>query len=168
MLTSLGATALVVTHDHNDAYSVADVAGVMRAGRLLQWSSTYELYHRPTDRYVANFVGPGAWLAGVARANNEIELPFGSVRDASKTHFAPGTAVDVLVRPDDVVPDSASEHIAEITDRQFRGAEFLYELMLPDGQKLLSLVSSHHNHQIGENLGVRLDLQHLVAFPRRD
>jgi iron(III) transport system ATP-binding protein len=73
--------------------------------------------------------------------------------------------VDLLLRPDDVVHDDASPLLAEVVAKAFRGAEFLYTLKLPSGATVLSLVPSHHNHAIGERIGIRLELDHVVAFP---
>ena len=53
---------------------------------------------------------------------------------------------------------------AEVVAKAFRGAEFLYTLQLPSGARVLSLVPSHHNHAIGEMIGIRLDVDHVVAF----
>jgi len=77
-----------------------------------------------------------------------------------------GCQVDVLLRPDDVVHDDASPVTAEVLAKAFRGAEFLYTLRLASGATVLSLVPSHHNHAIGERIGIRLELDHLVAFKR--
>ncbi|MFO0439038.1 MAG: TOBE domain-containing protein, partial [Betaproteobacteria bacterium] len=77
-----------------------------------------------------------------------------------------GTAVDVLLRPDDVLHDDASLMQATVLHKAFRGAEFLYTLQLPQGGLVYSLVPSHHNHALGEKIGIRLELDHLVAYPR--
>ena len=74
--------------------------------------------------------------------------------------------VDVLLRPDDVLHDDASPMQATVLHKAFRGAEFLYTLQLPQGGQVYSLVPSHHNHAIGEKIGIRLELDHLVAYPR--
>jgi iron(III) transport system ATP-binding protein len=79
-----------------------------------------------------------------------------------------GCRVDVLLRPDDVVHDDASRVTAQVLAKAFRGAEFLYTLLLPSGAKVLSLVPSHHNHAIGERIGIRLELDHVVAYKRDD
>jgi iron(III) transport system ATP-binding protein len=75
--------------------------------------------------------------------------------------------VDVLVRPDDVLHDDESASRAEVIHKAFRGAEFLYTRRLAGGSKVLSLGPSHHNHAIGERIGIRLEIDHLVAFPRQ-
>ena len=76
-----------------------------------------------------------------------------------------GAAVDLLLRPDDILHDDASPWRAEVTAKAFRGAEFLYTLQLASGTRVLSLVPSHHDHAIGERIGIRLAVDHVVAFP---
>jgi iron(III) transport system ATP-binding protein len=76
---------------------------------------------------------------------------------------APGP-VHVLLRPDDVVHDDASPLRAEVRHKAFRGAQILYTLRLPGGTEVQSLVPSHHDHALGEAIGVRLDLEHVVVF----
>ena len=61
----------------------------------------------------------------------------------------------------------ASPLQAEVVRKAFRGAEFLYTLKLPSGQALLALVPSHHDHAIGEKIGIRLGADHVVTFPSR-
>jgi iron(III) transport system ATP-binding protein len=71
----------------------------------------------------------------------------------------------VLIRPDDIVHDDRSPLQAEVLHKAFRGAEILYTLRLDSGGKLLSLVPSHHDHAIGEHIGIRVEVDHVVAFP---
>src|SRR5690606_25878440 len=63
ILKRLNATALLVTHDQHEAFAVADIVGVMREGRLEQWDTPYDLYHRPATRFVADFIGQGVFVA---------------------------------------------------------------------------------------------------------
>ena len=72
--------------------------------------------------------------------------------------------MDVLLRPDDIVHDDSSPLQAEVMHKAFRGADILYTLRLPGGSTALSLVPSHHNHAIGERIGIRLETDHVVAF----
>ena len=69
---------------------------------------------------------------------------------------------------DDIVHDDASPLRAEVAHKAFRGADILYTLRLAGGAKVLSLVPSHHNHAIGERIGIRLDVDHVVTFPLED
>ena len=66
----------------------------------------------------------------------------------------------MLLRPDD---DSDTK--LEVIAKAFRGAEYLYTLALPSGQPILCLVQSHHNHQIGERIGIKLIVEDLTVFP---
>ena len=54
--------------------------------------------------------------------------------------------------------------LAEVVRKTFRGADFLYTLKLQSGQEILALVPSHHNHGIGEKIGITLALDHVVTF----
>jgi iron(III) transport system ATP-binding protein len=163
LLAPSGTTALLVTHDQHEAFAIADEIGVMSEGRIQQWDSAYQLYHRPANRFVADFVGEGAFLPAQIESELELRLELGVVRSATPLR---GSAVDVLLRPDDVVHDDASPITAEVAAKAFRGAEFLYTLRLSSGATVLSLVPSHHNHAIGERIGIRLELDHVVTFPR--
>lgn len=84
--------------------------------------------------------------------------------DAIASNNPAGIAVDVLLRADDVMHDDSSPSRAKVLRKSFRGAEFLYTLELANGQQLLSLVPSHHDHAVGEWIGIRLDVTHLVTF----
>ncbi len=171
ILKATHTTAVLVTHDQHEAFAMADVIGVMADGHLQQWDTAYGLYHQPANRRVANFVGQGAFVPAVVVDDHHLRLDVGQstgdqtvfATDDVMTH-APGTRVDVLMRPDDVVHDDASPVKATVLHKAFKGAEFLYTLALSDGTEVLSTVPSHHDHAIGEAIGIRLDLSHVVAF----
>lgn len=166
VLKEFGATALMVTHDQQEAFAVADEVGVMYEGTLQQWDRPYNLYHRPANRFVAGFVGQGVFLPGRVVAPGRVDIELGRLDGRLITEARPGSDVEVLLRPDDVVHDDASSMTAEVRYKVFRGAEILYTLRLDSGQRVLALVPSHHDHRIGEQIGIRLDTEHIVAFPR--
>jgi len=168
ILKAAGATALFVTHDQLEAFAIGDRIGVMHQGRLQQWADAYALYHRPETRFVADFIGHGVLLP--ARFMNggapRVETPVGTL---AVRHGETGVAdqpCDVLLRADDIVHDDAAPLKAEIVRKAFRGAEFLYTLRLASGESVLALVPSHHDHQIGEWIGIRPDVEHVVTFAR--
>ena len=175
IIKASGATAVLVTHDQQEAFAIADEIGVLHQGRIQQWDTAYNLYHRPVNRFVADFVGQGVFLpAKVLNARRvEIELGVleGDIPNACQIGCeacGKGCLADVLLRPDDVVHDDASAMQAEVLHKAFRGAEILYTLRLESGRKVLALVPSHHNHALGERIGIRLDVDHVVAFaPQR-
>ncbi len=170
-----GSTAILVTHDQYEAFAMADEIGVMHQGRIQQWDTAYNLYHRPKNRFVADFIGQGVLLPGTVLANQQVELELGVLQsdrpiscNESATPCQPGCKVDILLRPDDILHDDNSSLKAEIKHKSFRGAEILYTLTLPSGRPLLALVPSHHNHQLGEKIGIRLDANDVVAFRDHD
>jgi len=171
IIKASGATAILVTHDQHEAFAMADEIGVMRAGRIEQWDTAYNLYHRPANRFVANFVGQGVFLPAKVLNPRQIEIELG-VLNGDIPHACQvgcdvcgkGCQAEVLLRPDDVIHDDAAPTQAEVVHKAFRGAEILYTLKLQSGRKVLALVPSHHNHALGERIGIRLDVDHVVAF----
>ncbi|MBA4141703.1 MAG: ABC transporter ATP-binding protein [Nitrosospira sp.] len=171
ILKSQNATAVLVTHDQDEAFAIADEIGVMQHGEIQQWDSAYNLYHRPARRFVANFIGEGVFLPGKMLDPHHVQIELGVLQGKIPHHCTPdcqlcckGYAVDVLIRPDDIVHDDASHVQAAVMQKAFRGANILYTLRLPAGGIALSLVPSHHNHAIGEKIGIRLEAEHVVAF----
>ena len=80
--------------------------------------------------------------------------------------WQPGEQLVLLVRPDDIEYAPDSETQLEVTGKVFRGASYLYELQLEDGQRLLCITPSHIDIAVGASLPVKFKLQHVVAFPR--
>ncbi|MCC2111391.1 MAG: ABC transporter ATP-binding protein, partial [Hyphomicrobiales bacterium] len=158
-------TAILVTHDQFEAFAIADVAGVMAGGRLRQWDDPYKLYHRPADRFVADFIGEGAMIAGKVLDDGRVETELGVISGRLPPALAgAGTPVSVLLRPDDIVHDDSSRDKLPIVARTFRGSQYLYTLRLPSGAEIYCLAHSHHDHSPGEPIGVRLDVRHLTVF----
>lgn len=158
------ATVLLVTHDQREAFAMADKVGVMRSGRLEQWDNAYQIYHRPATRFVADFVGEGVMLPARVRDPDHVEMELGVFRSCCTLTQPPGTIIDVLLRPDDVLHDDESPLKADIVGRSFRGAHFLYTLSLDSGQQVLCLAGSHHDHHVGEKIGIRAEVDHVVVF----
>ncbi len=163
ILKRSNSTAVIVTHDHHEAFAIADEIGIIAEGVLQQWSTPYDLYHEPANRFVADFVGQGTLLPGSILSPIRLEVELGILDGVYE--YAPGTAVDVLLRPDDIVHDDDSPRVAEVVAKAFRGADFLYTLRLPSGKEVLSLVPSHHDHPIGSMIGIRLRVDHVIVFP---
>jgi iron(III) transport system ATP-binding protein len=164
ILRHTGTTAIFVTHDQHEAFAVADVVGVMAEQRILQWATPYDLYHEPVNRFVAGFIGEGVLLPGERLNANEVKTELGIIHNRQSSSGSRLGDVSVLIRPDDIQHDDASPLQARVVSKSFRGAQFLYTLELPSGQQVLSLVPSHHDHVTGEPIGIRLELDHLVAF----
>jgi iron(III) transport system ATP-binding protein len=164
LLKRIGTTCLMVTHDQQDAFTFSDVVGVMNQGRLEQWDNPYDLYHEPATRFVADFVGDGVFLDAKIIANDAIESELATLHGDLGDEVEIGKSIKLLIRPDDIIHDDNSPQTARIRKRAFRGENYLYTLELPSGSEILSLVPSHHNHAIGEDLGIKLEIDHLVYF----
>lgn len=165
ILKKEGITGILVTHDQHEAFAISDKVGVMQNGKILQWDTPYNLYHEPVDRFVADFIGQGSFIQATVVAPDSFETVLGTLRANRAYNFTPGSTVEVLLRPDDIVPDDQGDIHVTIIERAFKGAEILYTLALPTGETLLSLFPSHYNYQVGEKTTVRAAADHLICFP---
>ena len=145
---------------------MADQICVMNEGSILQQGSGYDLYHRPANRFVADFIGQGVIIPATVESPTAVQTDLGLIRGENSIEQAPGSLVDVLIRPDDIVHDDDSEESAIVVEKAFRGAEFLYFLRMDSGVEVMCLAPSHHDHKINERIGIRLNVDHLVTFPR--
>lgn len=164
LLRSRHITTLLVTHDQQEAFALGDRVGIMKEGRIIQWDTPFNLYHQPVNRFVAGFIGSGVFVKGVLISSHSVQTEFGTLRGRHAYPWPPGTAVDVLLRPDDIVPDPAGELQAKVVQKAFKGAEILYTLRLRTGIEVLSLFPSHRDYAVGERVNLRVCAEHVVAF----
>ena len=172
ILKAAGATALFVTHDQLEAFAIGDMIGVMHEGALHQWDDAYSLYHRPATRFVAEFIGHGVFApATLVEVDGQVavQTALGDLTDVTECPLPsayPQGQCDVLLRADDIVHDDDAPVKAEIVRKAFRGSEFLYTLRLASGQTVQAHVPSHHDHRLGEWIGIRTQVDHVVTFKR--
>jgi iron(III) transport system ATP-binding protein len=160
ILRQAQATVIFVTHDQEEALSLADEVAVMLDGRLVQVDTPQKLYHRPINRQVAEFVGDANFLPG--QANNGTvacelgEFPSGGIHSG---------AVEIMLRPENLqlVPDEAG--IAQVVDRTYYGHDQLVQIRLDSGIRLQSrLLGSAGEFQPGQR--VKLSIQeNAVIYP---
>jgi iron(III) transport system ATP-binding protein len=122
---------------------------------------------------VADFIGHGvlapARIVGTP-SGPQVETPLGLIEDPAECPLPdayPDGLCDVLMRADDLMHDDRSPVKAQILRKAFRGAEFLYTLRLAQGLEVLAHVPSHHDHEVGEWIGIRPAMDHVVTFPRQ-
>ena len=159
-------SAILVTHDQNEAFAVGDHICVMHQGRVQQNDSAYNLYHRPLNRFVAEFIGEGALLPGVVADEDTITTDLGEIKGNLPESCKHQDNVDVLIRPENVILGDDKENRAVITERYFRGSGYLYSLKTSGGVELLCLLPGSEALQIDQSISVRLQIERPVVFSR--
>ena len=162
ILRDTGTTGIFVTHDQEEAFTLADRVGVLNQGRLEQLDTPERIYHHPATPFVAEFVGAADFLPGLV-------TPYGIVTEmgvfANTEAWKTGEKVKVMLRPDDVafVPSSFGDGM--IIRRDFRGSETLYCIRLPSGQRVHSSQASSSLYPNGTRVRAEAHLIHVVTFP---
>ncbi|OZG70655.1 iron ABC transporter ATP-binding protein [Hahella sp. CCB-MM4] len=164
ILKKRGTTAILVTHDQNEAFAMADHVGILHNGTLQQWDTPYNLYHEPSNRFVANFVGRGVLIPGTMIEPDKIKTELGEIGGDRAYPWDQGELVEVLIRPDDVVFDERSGLKVKVIDKVFAGSSTLYRLQLPSSRKLEILAPSHQDYPVAGEVAIRLAADHLIAF----
>jgi iron(III) transport system ATP-binding protein len=150
ILRDAEATALLVTHDQEEALSLADRVAVMREGRLVQVGAPEQVYARPAGRWAAQFVGEANVLAGVARGEGvETELGIFDLPAPARG------VVHVAVRPEQLDLRADENGNAEVVEREFRGHDVLYRLRHEGGRMVLVQLPSLELHEVGARVFVR-------------
>jgi putative spermidine/putrescine transport system ATP-binding protein len=153
----LGVTTVFVTHDQEEALSMADRVGVMRSGRLEQCDTPATLYDRPATPFVAEFVGTMNRLAAVAGAGSQVHIGH-QILPADGPVPAEGVAVTVLVRPEAMVVAADEAGDAVVITSTFRGASSRLRLVQTDGVEVLADVPSHRANEFAPTTRVSVGL----------
>lgn len=155
-------TAILVTHDQQEAFAFADVVGLVEQGRLQQWGRPITLYQQPKNKLVAQFLGQGSWLQAEVEDEYTLRSALGVSKLAAAHGFATGTKLEVLVRPHDLVcqPERDKKPVTVI-DTLFQGASIRHTLRLDSGEVIHADWTCAH---MGE-IGVALRLETLIAYP---
>jgi iron(III) transport system ATP-binding protein len=162
ILRSTGTTAIFVTHDQEEAFTLADRVGVLNQGRIEQLGTPEEIYHHPANQFVAEFVGAADFLPGlVTSAGIVTEVGVFSNVDQLEA----GEKVDVMIRPDDITFVPHRDGTGVITRRYFRGSETLYCIRLPSGHRVHSSQPSSSMFPTGTRVRAEAHVLHVVAFP---
>jgi iron(III) transport system ATP-binding protein len=162
VLRGTGTTAVFVTHDQEEAFTIADTVGVLNAGRLEQLAPPEAIYHHPATPFVAEFVGAADFLPGIVTSEGVVTEVgvFGNVEGRE-----PGEKVKVMIRPDDITFIPAQDGEAVILRRYFRGPETLYCLGLASGHRVHSSQPSAAAFTTGMRVRPEAHVLHVVTFP---
>jgi len=141
---------------------------VMENGRLHQWDTPFNLYHQPRDRFTARFIGEGVLMKATVIAQQELRTVFGTHSFQNRRSLAIGEPIEILLRPDDLIHDDDSKLQGKVIKKAFRGSHFLYQIRLRNGEMAYCLADSHHDHNVGEWIGIRANIDHIVTFCEAD
>jgi iron(III) transport system ATP-binding protein len=150
ILRAADVTVLLVTHEREEAFSLADRIALMQEGAIVQTGAPEELYFAPATRWAAEFVGAANLLAG-RLAGGRVETAVGSFAAECGNGYTP---VEVLVRPEllELRPDPAGS--ARVIGREFRGHDVFYRVRLDDGSELCSQRPSTERVALGDRVAV--------------
>jgi iron(III) transport system ATP-binding protein len=159
LLRRLGVTVVLVTHDREEAFSVADRIALMRDGRVVQEGRPEELYYAPADRWSAEFVGASNVIRGTV-SGGVVHTAIGSF---AATRPDDAGMVDVLVRPEllELRPDPAGT--AEVVGREFRGHDVFYRVRV-DGLELVSQRPANEVVPLGARVAIELHRQQVAVI----
>src|SRR6516164_4450704 len=185
----LGITTVLVTHDQEEAFAMADRIGIMSQGRLLEMGAPHELYARPATRFVATFLG-AANLFLARRTPDGIQLGGKTMGGAERSPGAPEDEVVAVVRPEEVEVAPARDALGSrylghgiIDEVTFTGAlerlrvhldEAVHAPLLAagdgDGRSTLQVTRTRHAHrgfevQQGQSVAVGLRRVHVLPTP---
>ena len=163
LIKSENITAILITHSAEEAFKMSDKIAFISNNTITQFANPYDMYHRPNSKEIANFFGISSYITAKITDSSHINCILGDFV-GMVDQYNKDDKVELLIRPDDIIHDDNSLFSAKVTEKTFRGSDFLYELELKDGQKIFCYAPSHHNHQVNEVIGIKLDLDHLVIF----
>jgi iron(III) transport system ATP-binding protein len=156
ILRAAGTSALLVTHDQAEALSLADTVAVMRAGRIEQVGTPDEVYERPRNRWVAEFLGEADVLPGTA-GDGVVECELGRFGVSPEL----SGSVEVVIRPESVAighgPGRAAEAEGVVVERAFYGHDQLVSIELPSGLRLRSRRLGFPTWHPGDHVRVWVD-----------
>ncbi|MBM4123912.1 MAG: ABC transporter ATP-binding protein [Nitrospira sp.] len=161
LLMETKTTAVLVTHDHEEAFAMADRIAVLNNGRLEQFDTPEAIYHTPATPFVADFVGQADFIPGLVE-NGTVTTEIGEF--PNQVGYRRGTKVVVMIRPDDVHIEPSEHCDARILARQFRGSENLYTIGLPSGRVVHSSESSTAVYPVGSPVELQIIATHTVLF----
>ena len=163
LIKSENITAILITHSAEEAFKMSDKIAFISNNTITQFANPYDMYHRPNSKEIANFFGISSYITAKITDSSHINCILGDFV-GMVDQYNKDDKVELLIRPDDIIHDDNSLFSAKVTEKTFRGSDFLYKLELKDGQNIFCYAPSHHNHQVNEVIGIKLDLDHLVIF----
>jgi iron(III) transport system ATP-binding protein len=165
---SIGVTTLYVTHDQAEALSLGDKVCVMNAGEILQMAPPNDVYARPVNLFVAQFVGEMNFVTGKVTGANQVESPWGRMQTSVPGSVAVGAEVTLAIRPEhvNVLPlttNSVPMH-GKITSKNYLGDAALLEVE-SNGVTLLAKLAGDSELVVGQEAALDLPANRWQVFP---
>ena len=169
ILTEQKITTIIVTHDSYEAFYLGNKCGIILDGHLKQYDDPYNIYHFPNSIEVVNFLNRGTLIDAKVTGENSLESnDLGKITGDFIKHYPKGSNVKLLLQPEDLEHDDASDLKLKVVDRKFRGTNFIYTLKTSSDKLISVFVHSHHIHQheIEEKFGIKkpIHIDHIVCF----
>ena len=169
ILTNSKITTIIVTHDSYEAFYLGSKCGIILDGELKQYDDPYNVYHLPNSVEVVNFLNRGILIPAEVTSPKSLENEdLGTITGNFARPFPIGSKVKLLIQPEDLQHDDASNLKLEVVDRKFRGSNFIYTLKTLSNKLIPVFVHSHHIHQheVDEQFGIKrlIHIDHIVCF----
>ena len=169
ILTNSKITTIIVTHDSYEAFYLGSKCGIILDGELKQYDDPYNVYHLPNSVEVVNFLNRGTLIPAKVTSPKSLENEdLGTITGNFARPFPIGSKVKLLIQPEDLQHDDASNLKLEVVDRKFRGSNFIYTLKTLSNKLIPVFVHSHHIHQheVDEKFGIKrpIHIDHIVCF----
>jgi iron(III) transport system ATP-binding protein len=164
LFKELKMTAILVTHDQNEAFSFSDYVGVMDKGEIIQWDNSYDIYHNPKKKFVANFVGVTSFVKAFKRESNIYDSAFGTINYINKEELS---EIELVIRPEHIhlnldMPYNYSlvgPFQGVIVERKFKGNQNVYVLKLSSGELIKVQSRGDVIYQENEIVNYAIDLK---------
>ena len=164
LLKTTQTTAVLVTHDHEEAFAMADYVAVLNNGKLEQCSAPETMYHLPVSPFVAEFVGQADFIPGTIR-DSVVVTQLGTF--PVPPGYRGGPEVVVMIRPDDVHIRESGNGDGTVESRQFRGSEIIYGIRLGSGDVVHSSEASTRFFPLDSKVELEVIATHTVLFDRK-
>ena len=158
----VGISFVFVTHDQEEALLIGDTVAVMNNGTIEQIGTPAEIFHHPTTKFTANFIGVADFIQGRCE-HQEIISEIGST--PCKLEISEYDKVELMCRPDCLEFEPTQNGLCTITAKEFRGAFYLYTVELPSKTTVRCLLSHTEDYMVGDSVAVTLRAGHeLLPF----
>ncbi|WP_020397007.1 ABC transporter ATP-binding protein [Thiolinea disciformis] len=159
-----GTTAILVTHDQQEAFAMADRIAVIHEGMLQQYDSASHLYHQPSNTWVAQFIGQGVLVPAQLNQANNLQTAWGELPLRSAKTFTT-QSLQILIRPEAIQLTEHGSFQAKIVKKTFRGADVLYSLRLADQSELLAS-SAEAQFLLDQEVRFSINTEQLIVFEK--